>query len=147
MAGIVHIENFGIKPTALEAINNNFEYLRKLAEAGGNEELVEAVNKLKELVDELVADNTELTNAISTVNGKVTDLISQYTQLNSDVNTLTATVNETREGMQTISSTVTALNPIVQDNKTKVAQHGTDIADLKTRVSALETPSPTSSIV
>lgn len=126
MAGVVHIENFGIKPTALEAINNNFEYLRQLAEAGGNEELVQKIGELE---------------------SKVTKLVADYTLLNDSVTALTATVNETREGMQTISSTITALNPIVQENKTKVAQHSTDIADLKTRVAALETSAPTRSIV
>lgn len=119
MADIVHIENFGIKPTALEAINNNFKVLKELAESGGNDELVQKLTELE-------------TN--------VTLCVNKVTQLESLVTGMSTTLEETRQGMQTIAGTVTTLNGTV-------AQLQADTSDLKTRVAALEATAPVPSSI
>jgi outer membrane murein-binding lipoprotein Lpp len=110
MADIVHIENFGIKPTALEAINNNFRVLKELAESGGNDELAQKLTELE-------------TN--------VTSCVNKVTQLETLVTGMSTTLEETRQGMQTIAGTVTTLNGTV-------AQLQVDVNNLTTRVAALE---------
>lgn len=119
MANIVHIENFGIKPTALEAINNNFKVLKELAESGGNDELVQKLTELE-------------TN--------ITSCVDKVTQLETLVTGISATLEETRQGMQTIAGTVTTLNETV-------AQLQTDTSDLKTRVAKLEAAASTPSSI
>ncbi len=110
MADIVHIENFGIKPTALEAINNNFKVLKELAESGRNDELDQKLMELE-------------TN--------VTLFVNKVTQLESLVTGMSATLEETCQGMQTIAGTVTTLNDTV-------SQVQADTNNLKTRVTKLE---------
>ena len=110
MADIVHIENFGIKPTALEAINNNFKVLKELAESGGNDELVQKLTELE-------------TN--------ITSCVNKVTQLETLVTGISTTLEETRQGMQTIAETVTILNGTV-------AQLQVDVNDLTARVVKLE---------
>lgn len=110
MADIVHIENFGIKPTALEAINNNFKVLKELAESGGNDELVQKLTELE-------------TN--------ITSCVDKVTQLETLVTGMSTTLEETRQSMQTIAGTVTTLNGTV-------AQLQVDVNNLTTRVAELE---------
>lgn len=119
MADIVHIENFGIKPTALEAINNNFRVLKELAESGGNDELAQKLTELE-------------TN--------VTSCVNKVTQLETLVTGMSTTLEETRQGMQTIAGTVTTLNGTV-------AQLQVDVNDLTARVVKLEGNIPTSSSI